>query len=102
MYISNWDTFCKRAEEIYIAHPNKTRYTHKYRHVDSQLVLKVTDDVTTIKFRTNQANDMKKLLEFNALMFKHTTSAAPTPAYVSSAEKAAAAAASSSSSSPSL
>ena len=37
----------------------QTRYTVKYRHTDGKVVLKVTDDTTCLKFKTDQAQDVK-------------------------------------------
>ncbi|KAJ3063391.1 Signal recognition particle protein, partial [Quaeritorhiza haematococci] len=46
VYIENWSDFENAAIDLYSAAPTRTRYLTKYRHVDGQLVLKVTDDVT--------------------------------------------------------
>jgi signal recognition particle subunit SRP9 len=45
MYISDFEQFLQEAEDLYKARPLATRYCIKYRHCDSKLVLKVTDDV---------------------------------------------------------
>ncbi|KAK6164556.1 hypothetical protein DH2020_001420 [Rehmannia glutinosa] len=46
-----------------------TRYSMKYRHCDGKLVLKVTDDKECIKFKTDQAQDAKKMEKFNNIFF---------------------------------
>ncbi|KAI8138097.1 signal recognition particle 9 kDa protein [Fennellomyces sp. T-0311] len=71
MYISNWDEFQKAAEELYAASPERTRYVSGFRHVDGELILKVTNDQTIIKFKTNQQADLKKFTMLNlSLMSK--------------------------------
>uniref|UniRef100_A0A7N0RAD8 SRP9 domain-containing protein n=1 Tax=Kalanchoe fedtschenkoi TaxID=63787 RepID=A0A7N0RAD8_KALFE len=39
----------------------QTRYQTKYRRCDGKLVLKVTDNKECLKYKTNQAQDLKKL-----------------------------------------
>ncbi|CAI7770627.1 unnamed protein product [Closterium sp. NIES-54] len=49
--------------------PLQFRYVSKYRHCDGKLVLKATDDRVCIKFRTDQAQDAKKMERLNNLLF---------------------------------
>ncbi|KAI9488121.1 signal recognition particle, SRP9/SRP14 subunit [Zychaea mexicana] len=71
MYISNWDEFQKAAEELYAASPETTRYVSGFRHTDGELILKVTDDRTIVKYKTNQASDLRKFTTLNiSLMSK--------------------------------
>lgn len=65
-----WDAFMAAAKKIYLGDPFKTRYTVKYRHHESKLVLKVTDDVVVIKYKTDQAADVKKVEKLNNEFFK--------------------------------
>lgn len=44
MYIQEWDSFLEAAKAVFVDNPQRTRYVTKYRHCDSKLVLKVTDD----------------------------------------------------------
>eukprot|EP00118_Oscarella_pearsei_P028467 m.2218 g.2218 ORF g.2218 m.2218 type:complete len:82 (+) comp8465_c0_seq1:70-315(+) len=64
-FLSTWDDFSRMAEQIYLENPYKTRFVVKYRHCEAKLVLKVTDDVTCIKFATDQAQDVKRLEKLN-------------------------------------
>ncbi|XP_062502438.1 signal recognition particle 9 kDa protein-like [Corticium candelabrum] len=64
-YIPSWDEFVRAAEEIYQANPYKARYVVKYRHCQSKLELKVTDDIQCVKYRTDQAQDIKRLEKLN-------------------------------------
>ncbi|OAD74943.1 hypothetical protein PHYBLDRAFT_167278 [Phycomyces blakesleeanus NRRL 1555(-)] len=65
MYISNWDEFQKAAEELYAGCPENTRYVTHFRRTDGELILKVTDDRSVIKFKTNQASDLKRFIQLN-------------------------------------
>ncbi|TPX37450.1 hypothetical protein SmJEL517_g00589 [Synchytrium microbalum] len=60
VYIEKFEDFEKAVEDLYLQEPNRTRYCTRYRHVDGQLILKVTDDRTCLKFRTNQQPDLRK------------------------------------------
>ncbi|KAG0049760.1 hypothetical protein BGZ83_005408 [Gryganskiella cystojenkinii] len=66
-----WDEFQKAAEELYQLSPNNTRYVAKYRHTEGKLVLKVTDDRTCLKYKTDQMQDLNKFERLNrSLMAK--------------------------------
>mmetsp|Transcript_862 Transcript_862/g.1020 ORF Transcript_862/g.1020 Transcript_862/m.1020 type:complete len:126 (-) Transcript_862:678-1055(-) len=71
-YYESWDVFYQKAEELFRADPLNTRYVTKYRHCDGKLVLKVTDDRVCLKFRTDQAQDLKRLDKLNQLFFMLT------------------------------
>ncbi|KAI9342390.1 signal recognition particle, SRP9/SRP14 subunit [Pilaira anomala] len=68
MYITNWEEFQKATEELYIASPELTRYVHTFHRSDGDLVLKVTDDRTNIKYKTNQMTDLKKFINLNSVL----------------------------------
>ncbi|KAG0243536.1 signal recognition particle, SRP9/SRP14 subunit [Mortierella sp. GBAus27b] len=69
--ILQWDEFQKAAEELYMLSPNNTRYVAKYRHFEGKLVLKVTDDRTCLKYKTDQMQDLNKFERLNrSLMAK--------------------------------
>ncbi|KAI8099324.1 signal recognition particle, SRP9/SRP14 subunit [Halteromyces radiatus] len=65
MYITNWDDFQKAAEDIYASSPDTTRYVHTFHGAAGELVLKVTNDQTVVKYKTNQATDLKKFIKLN-------------------------------------
>ena len=73
MFIETWDEFAAKAQALFAANPSQTRYTFKYTHASSQLVVKVTDDAQCLKFRTDQANDLKRVLAFNQWWFGQAT-----------------------------
>ena len=46
-----WEEFSQAAEKLYLADPMKVHVVLKYRHVDGNLCIKVTDDlVVSIHF----------------------------------------------------
>lgn len=50
----------------------QTRYTMKYRQCDQMVVLKVTDDKTCLKYKTNQQSEMKNIEKLNNIFFGYT------------------------------
>ncbi|KAI9021408.1 hypothetical protein CLU79DRAFT_835650 [Phycomyces nitens] len=56
MYISHWDEFQKASEELYAAYPE---------NANGELILKVTNDQSVIKYKTNQASDLKRFIQLN-------------------------------------
>ncbi|KAI7982288.1 Signal recognition particle 9 kDa protein [Camellia lanceoleosa] len=67
--ITLWDDFVERSVQLYRASLESTRYVMKYRHCDGKLVLKVTDNRECLKFKTNQAQEAKKMEKFNNIFF---------------------------------
>ncbi|XP_066910949.1 signal recognition particle 9 kDa protein-like [Clytia hemisphaerica] len=73
-YIENWEDFAKAAEQLFIENPSQARFCTKYRHCDGKLVIKMTDDKVCLKYRTDQAQDVKKLEKLNNVLMRHMTS----------------------------
>ncbi len=73
VYLESWDEFAAKAKALFAANPAATRYTFKYTHASSALIVKVTDDVQCLKFKTDQANDLKRVLAFNQYFFGQVT-----------------------------
>ncbi|ESR57140.1 hypothetical protein CICLE_v10023009mg [Citrus x clementina] len=69
VYVTSWDEFVGRSVQLYKADPQSTRYCMKYRHCDGKLVLKVTDNKECLKFKTDQAQDAKKMEKLNNIFF---------------------------------
>ncbi|XP_078001040.1 signal recognition particle 9 kDa protein-like [Glandiceps talaboti] len=68
-YITSWEEFAKASERLYISNPEKVRFVVKYRHCDGKLSIKVTDDQVCLQYRTEHAQDVKKLEKLsNTLM----------------------------------
>ncbi|KAI8846822.1 signal recognition particle, SRP9/SRP14 subunit [Chytridium lagenaria] len=71
VYIDNWDEFQKAVEDLYMNAPKRSRFVVKYRHCDGDLVLKISDGPSTIKYRTDRQQDIKKLEKLTmSLMLK--------------------------------
>ncbi|RKP07828.1 signal recognition particle 9 kDa protein-like protein [Thamnocephalis sphaerospora] len=60
VYITDWNDYQRAVLDLYSGAPQQTRFVTKYRHCDGALVLKVTDDRTCLKYRTDQAQDLKR------------------------------------------
>jgi len=69
VYIENWDDFQESSIKLFRSDPVATRYVMKYRHCDGKLVLKVTDDKVCLKFKTDQAQDIRKMEKLNNTFF---------------------------------
>ncbi|KAH9607477.1 signal recognition particle 9 kDa protein [Silene latifolia] len=69
VYITSWDEFVERSVQLFRADVESTRYSMKYRHCDGKLVLKVTDNKQCLKFKTDQAQDAKKMEKLNNIFF---------------------------------
>lgn len=70
VYVDSFSEFQEGAQRIFAANPGGTRYSIKYRHTEGKLVLKVTDDVACLKFKTDQQQDVKRLEKLNMEMFR--------------------------------
>lgn len=68
VYIKDWPEFQQRSIKLYQKEPLRTRYLIKSRPSTQSLTLKVTDDVTTIKFRTKSSAILGRLEIFNKAM----------------------------------
>jgi len=69
MYIEDWDTFFLQAQELQRKRPLHTRYCIKYSHKEGKLVLKVTDDVVCLQYKTDQQLDIKRMEKLNTIFF---------------------------------
>lgn len=70
VYVDSFSEFQDGAQRIFAANPGGTRYSIKYRHTEGKLVLKVTDDVACLKFKTDQQQDVKRMEKLNMEMFR--------------------------------
>ncbi|EPQ30920.1 uncharacterized protein PFL1_01818 [Pseudozyma flocculosa PF-1] len=68
VYVSDWNDFQQRCIHLYQKSPERTRYLIKARPSTHQLVLKVTDDQTTLKFRTRSSVILGRFEVFNRAM----------------------------------
>lgn len=74
MYLVDFEEYLQASEALYMANPERTRYVFKYRAAAKCVVLKVTDDVRCLKFKTNQQEDLKQVERLNQLFLRLATS----------------------------
>ncbi|XP_008065697.1 signal recognition particle 9 kDa protein [Carlito syrichta] len=65
-----WEEFSRAAEKLYLADPMKVRVVLKYRHSDGSLCIKVTDDAVCLVYKTDQAQDVKKIEKFHSQLMR--------------------------------
>ncbi|KAI0003798.1 signal recognition particle SRP9 SRP14 subunit [Russula compacta] len=81
VYISSWQQYQEAAENLYANSPRKTRYSIKWRSSEGKLVLKITDDVTCLKFKTHSSIFLGRFEALNrSLIQKMTNSRLPSSA----------------------
>ncbi|KAK3792267.1 hypothetical protein RRG08_007346 [Elysia crispata] len=73
-YLTSWEEFAKAAERLYLSDPIKCRFVTKYRHCDGKLCVKVTDDKACFQYRTEHAQDVKKLEKLTGHLMRHMAS----------------------------
>lgn len=72
-YATTWDEFAETAQALFLAHPSRTRHSWKYRGKDGVLVLKVTNDVKTVKYRTTSRTELRRLEDLTSWMMERMT-----------------------------
>ena len=73
-YLDSWEEFEKAAERLYLKDPMKVRYTTKYDHAAGCLVLKMTDNSECLQYKTELAQDVKKMEKFVNNLMRHMAS----------------------------
>ncbi|CAG8562981.1 10514_t:CDS:2 [Diversispora eburnea] len=68
VYINDWNEYQQAVEQLYLNSPKETRYVTSWLHSQGQLVLKVTDNFRVLKYKTDQAADLKKFERLNKSM----------------------------------
>ena len=74
MFVESWEEFEKAAERLYLQDPMKVRYSTKYDHSAGCLVVKMTDDVHCLQYKTDLAMDVKKMDKFVNNLMRHMAS----------------------------
>ncbi|XP_033640828.1 signal recognition particle 9 kDa protein-like [Asterias rubens] len=69
-YINSWEEFAKAAEKLYLTDPSKARIVMRYRHCDGKLAIKVTDDIVCLQYRTEHAQDVKRIEKLNSKLMR--------------------------------
>lgn len=73
-YVKSWEDFAKNAEMLYVHDPSGCRFNIKYRHCDGSLVIKITDDQSCYMYKTEHAQDVKKLEKLTSQLMRHMAS----------------------------
>lgn len=73
-FVESWEEFEKAAERLYLQDPMKVRYSTKYDHSVGCLVVKMTDDVVCLQYKTDLAQDVKKMDKFVNNLMRHMAS----------------------------
>ncbi|EIN05713.1 signal recognition particle SRP9/SRP14 subunit [Punctularia strigosozonata HHB-11173 SS5] len=89
VYISSWHQFQEAAEELYTKSPEKARYCVKWRALEGRLVLKITDDTSCIKFKTQSSIFLNRFEALNLSLMTKMQNVRHQPAPTTSAPGAA-------------
>ncbi|XP_067941366.1 signal recognition particle 9 kDa protein-like [Watersipora subatra] len=69
-YTKSWEEFEKTADMLYKSDPIKCRYVMKYVHSEGKFVVKLTNDVVCIQYRSDLASDLKKMEKFSGHLMR--------------------------------
>eukprot|EP01001_Neometanema_parovale_P001457 NODE_11694_length_539_cov_72.968750_g11406_i0.p1 GENE.NODE_11694_length_539_cov_72.968750_g11406_i0~~NODE_11694_length_539_cov_72.968750_g11406_i0.p1 ORF type:complete len:107 (+),score=10.24 NODE_11694_length_539_cov_72.968750_g11406_i0:54-374(+) len=61
MLFHSFEAFVAESERLFRESPTVTRYSVKFRHCEGCLVLKVTDNVSVITYKTKDQQDVKNV-----------------------------------------
>jgi len=73
VYINSWQEYQEAAESLYTSSPRKTRYSVKWKSSEGKLVLKITDDVTCLKFKTHSSIFLGRFEALNRSLIQKMT-----------------------------
>uniref|UniRef100_A0A8C4WVT4 Signal recognition particle 9 kDa protein n=1 Tax=Eptatretus burgeri TaxID=7764 RepID=A0A8C4WVT4_EPTBU len=79
-YLRSWEEFVRAGEKLCLCSPKKVRVVLKYRHCDGFLGMKVTDDAVCLQYKTDQAQDVKKMEKFQGQLMRLMLSKETRPA----------------------
>ena len=69
-FITNWEDFSRAAERLYLEDSMKCRYVIKYNHTKGNVVIKLTNDKVCIQYRSEHAQDVKKIEKFTGQLMR--------------------------------
>jgi len=73
-FLNTWEDFEKAAERLYLQDPMKARYVMQYDHKEGCLKMKMTGDVVCIQYKTDAAQDMRRMEKFANNLMRHMAS----------------------------
>ncbi|KAK4687692.1 signal recognition particle subunit SRP9, partial [Tremellales sp. Uapishka_1] len=77
VYLRSWTDFETAAVDLYGKSPNKVRYCVKFASKPGQLVLKLTDDTTCIKYKTHSAIILNRFESLNTRLLSNIANLRP-------------------------
>lgn len=83
MYCTRWEEFCELSHALAKKSPERTRYCVRWRHDLGFLVLKVTDDIKCIKFKTRSSLFLNRFDSFTRALLAQQQNRPPAPVAVS-------------------
>lgn len=69
-FLTNWEDFIRAAERLYTEDSMQCRYVIKYNHAKGNVVIKLTNDKVCIQYRSEHAQDVKKIEKFTGQMMR--------------------------------
>ncbi|KAF2881290.1 hypothetical protein ILUMI_24890 [Ignelater luminosus] len=73
-FYNSFEEFEKAAEALYLQSPDKVRYSVKYTHSKNLVIMKITDNAICCQFKTEIAQDVKKMDKFINNLMRHMVS----------------------------
>lgn len=73
-FLTSWEDFEKAAERLYLQDPMKARYVIQYDHQKGCLCMKMTDDVVCIQYKSDAAQDVRRMEKFVNNLMRHMAS----------------------------
>ncbi|EJD04977.1 signal recognition particle, SRP9/SRP14 subunit [Fomitiporia mediterranea MF3/22] len=70
VYIHSWPEYQSAVEALYEQAPERTRYCVKWKPSEGKLVLKITDDVTCLKYKTHSSIYLNRFEALNYSMMR--------------------------------
>ncbi|WVW79386.1 hypothetical protein I302_101355 [Kwoniella bestiolae CBS 10118] len=77
VYIKNWTDFETATTDLYARSPSKVRYCVKFVPKSGQLVLKVTDDVKCIKYKSHSSIILNRFESLNLRLLTQMSNTRP-------------------------
>ncbi|VVC41053.1 Signal recognition particle, SRP9 subunit,Signal recognition particle, SRP9/SRP14 subunit [Cinara cedri] len=74
MYLKTWKEFETASFNLLLRDPTRVRCTMKYCHSQGTVVLKVTDNISCLQFKTSDIQSVKKIEAFYATIMKQIIS----------------------------
>ncbi|KAF9072397.1 signal recognition particle, SRP9/SRP14 subunit [Rhodocollybia butyracea] len=86
VYINSWQEYQDAAEALYMKSPHTTRYCVKWKASEGKLVLKITDNVSCIKFKTYSSIFLNRFEALNLSLMEKMQNRQVAPPPVQAAE----------------